>query len=776
MRAKAEGVANFSCFCNHVTIVPPLRALLESPDLRLDGFIGPGHVSTVVGARPFEFIPADYGKPIVISGFEPLDLLQSVHMILRQLARGPLRGREPVHARRAVRRATRRRCRCSPRCSSCGRTSSGAGSASSRIAACKLSEAYADLDAELRFSVPGVRVADPKACQCGEVLKGVIRPWECKVFGTACTPERPIGTCMVSSEGACAAYYNFGRFARERAVVVTRRAEAARARDDRDASRSKPPALPRRAHHDGPRRRRQGDAGARSRGCWPRPSGIDELADAGGASTALALTTDSFVVKPIRFPGGSIGELAVNGTVNDLAVGRRPAARADPLARARGGPRGRRAARRGRGDRARRRARRASRSSAATRRSSSAAAATRCTSARPGSAGVDRRARALARRRSGRATGSSSRARSASTAPRSCSPAASSSSTPRSSPTRGRCGRPSTRCSTPPGPALRCMRDATRGGVASVLNELARASGVAVRRARGGRAGAARRSPARARSSGIDPMYVANEGVLVAFVAPRGAPRHALAALRAVPGCERGGRDRRGQDRPRGHGARGDGVRRHAGSWTCSWATRSRGSAERKGALMAASRVRPQPGRDRGGDGPRHLDDHGPLLRRRLRRDDLGDEPEPRGHRHAGSSPACPGWSCTTRCSPTRTARTSWRPGGRPRRGELDPFVLVVEGSIAERADQRRRPLGGDRHRPGDRPADHDQRVGRPARAEGRGGRRDRHLRHLRRHPGDEEQPDRRDGAAPTTSAGTGSRRPACRSSTSPAARRSPTT
>ena len=77
-RAKAEGIRNFSCVCNHVTIVPPLRALLESPDLRLDGFIGPGHVSTVVGARPFEFIPADYGKPVVISGFEPLDILQSI--------------------------------------------------------------------------------------------------------------------------------------------------------------------------------------------------------------------------------------------------------------------------------------------------------------------------------------------------------------------------------------------------------------------------------------------------------------------------------------------------------------------------------------------------------------------------------------------------------------------------------------------------------------------------------------------------------------------------
>ena len=81
-RAKAEGVPNFSCMCSHVTIVPPLRALLDSPDLRLDGFVGPGHVSTVVGARPFEFIPADYGKPIVVAGFEPLDILQAIRMIL----------------------------------------------------------------------------------------------------------------------------------------------------------------------------------------------------------------------------------------------------------------------------------------------------------------------------------------------------------------------------------------------------------------------------------------------------------------------------------------------------------------------------------------------------------------------------------------------------------------------------------------------------------------------------------------------------------------------
>jgi hydrogenase expression/formation protein HypD len=83
-----------------------------------------------------------------------------------------------------------------------------------------LSDAYAEFDAERRYGIPGVRVADPKACQCGEVLKGAIKPWECKVFGTACTPERPIGTCMVSPEGACAAYYTYGRYARERGVTV----------------------------------------------------------------------------------------------------------------------------------------------------------------------------------------------------------------------------------------------------------------------------------------------------------------------------------------------------------------------------------------------------------------------------------------------------------------------------------------------------------------------------------------------------------------------------
>jgi hydrogenase expression/formation protein HypD len=216
MRARAEGIENFSVVCNHVTIVPPLRALLESPDLRLDGFIGPGHVSTVVGARPFTFIPEQYGKPLVVSGFEPLDVLQSALMLLRQLGEGRCEI-ENQYARVVPFDGNAAALRVMAEVFALRPHFEWRGLGFISQSGLRLSDAYADFDAELRFATPGVRVADPKACQCGEVLKGVIKPWECKVFGTACTPERPIGTCMVSSEGACAAYYNFGRFARRRA-------------------------------------------------------------------------------------------------------------------------------------------------------------------------------------------------------------------------------------------------------------------------------------------------------------------------------------------------------------------------------------------------------------------------------------------------------------------------------------------------------------------------------------------------------------------------------
>jgi hydrogenase expression/formation protein HypD len=217
-RAKAEGVENFLCMCNHVTIVPPLRALLESPDLRLDGFIGPGHVCTVVGARPFEFIPLDYGRPLVVAGFEPLDVLQAIQMILAQLEEGRCQV-ENQYSRVVPYEGNLRALEVMAEVFELRPHFEWRGLGFISHSALRLSDAYRDYDAEVRFAVPGVRVADPKACQCGEVLKGVIKPWECKVFGTACTPEHAIGTCMVSPEGACAAYYNYGRLARDRELV-----------------------------------------------------------------------------------------------------------------------------------------------------------------------------------------------------------------------------------------------------------------------------------------------------------------------------------------------------------------------------------------------------------------------------------------------------------------------------------------------------------------------------------------------------------------------------
>ncbi|MBV8734004.1 MAG: hydrogenase formation protein HypD, partial [Solirubrobacterales bacterium] len=165
-----------------------------------------------------EFIPADYGRPVVISGFEPLDILQSILMILRQLSAGRCEV-ENQYTRVVPREGNLRALEVLSEVFELRPHFEWRGLGFISQSALKLSAAYRDFDAELRFALPGVRVADPKACQCGEVLKGVIKPWECKVFGTACTPDHAIGTCMVSPEGACAAYYNYGRFAREKEAV-----------------------------------------------------------------------------------------------------------------------------------------------------------------------------------------------------------------------------------------------------------------------------------------------------------------------------------------------------------------------------------------------------------------------------------------------------------------------------------------------------------------------------------------------------------------------------
>lgn len=220
-RAAAAGIDNFSVFCNHVTIIPAIKAILDSPDLRLDGFLGPGHVSTVIGCRPYEFIAREYRKPLVVAGFEPLDILQSIYLLLGQLAEGRSEV-ENQYARVVPTEGNPIALRVIGEVMTLRPYFEWRGLGFISHSALRIADEYAAFDAERIFDVPGVRVADPKACQCGEVLKGVLKPWECKVFGTACTPETPIGTCMVSSEGACAAYYNFGRFSRQRVREATR--------------------------------------------------------------------------------------------------------------------------------------------------------------------------------------------------------------------------------------------------------------------------------------------------------------------------------------------------------------------------------------------------------------------------------------------------------------------------------------------------------------------------------------------------------------------------
>jgi hydrogenase expression/formation protein HypD len=208
MRARALEVGNFSVFCNHVTILPAIRAILDSPDMRIDAFIGPGHVSTVIGCRPYEWIVRNEHKPIVISGFEPADLLQSIGMLLQQLQTGEAKvenqyGRVvPWEGNRAALKAMAEVFELRP-------YFEWRGMGFISQSALRLRASYAAWDAEQRFEVPGVRVTDPKAAQCGEVLKGALKPAQCKLFGKECTPEHPIGALMVSSEGSCAAYYNY---------------------------------------------------------------------------------------------------------------------------------------------------------------------------------------------------------------------------------------------------------------------------------------------------------------------------------------------------------------------------------------------------------------------------------------------------------------------------------------------------------------------------------------------------------------------------------------
>jgi len=209
LQAEKYGIHNFSLFCNHITIIPTIKAVLDSPDLRLDGFLGPGHVSMVIGNQPYKFIAEHYGRPVVVAGFEPLDILQSLWMVLKQLAAGDAHI-ENQYNRIVPDDGNAQALDAISQVFELREFFEWRGLGSIDHSGVQLNQAYAAFDAEKKFVVPAVTIADPKSCQCGEVLKGAIKPWQCKVFGKACTPEIPLGALMVSSEGACAAYYQFG--------------------------------------------------------------------------------------------------------------------------------------------------------------------------------------------------------------------------------------------------------------------------------------------------------------------------------------------------------------------------------------------------------------------------------------------------------------------------------------------------------------------------------------------------------------------------------------
>jgi len=216
-QAESDGLQNFSVLCSHVLTPAAITHILRSPEVQdyrtvpIDGFVGPAHVSIVIGSRPYEGFATTYRKPVVIAGFEPLDVMQAILMLVRQVNEG--RAEVENEFTRAVTREG----------NACAQAAMGdvfevresfewRGLGQVPASALKIRGDYALFDAETRFDLDYRPVADHKQCECGAILRGVKKPTECKLFGNVCTPETPMGSCMVSSEGACAAHYSYGRF------------------------------------------------------------------------------------------------------------------------------------------------------------------------------------------------------------------------------------------------------------------------------------------------------------------------------------------------------------------------------------------------------------------------------------------------------------------------------------------------------------------------------------------------------------------------------------
>jgi hydrogenase expression/formation protein HypD len=214
-QASDLGLKNFSVLCNHVLTPSAIDAILGSPEARegriqVDGFVGPGHVSTIIGSAPYERFARDHGKPVVVAGFEPLDLMQAILMLVRQLNQ-ERHEVENQYTRAVVRDGNARALALVREVFELRPTFEWRGLGSLPDSALRLREPYAAWDAERRWSTPYEPVSDHPACSCGQILRGLQKPTDCTIFGTACTPDSPVGSCMVSPEGSCAAYYAYGR-------------------------------------------------------------------------------------------------------------------------------------------------------------------------------------------------------------------------------------------------------------------------------------------------------------------------------------------------------------------------------------------------------------------------------------------------------------------------------------------------------------------------------------------------------------------------------------
>ncbi|NND92693.1 MAG: hydrogenase formation protein HypD [Granulosicoccus sp.] len=226
-QASLEGLGNFSVLCNHVLTPSAIAHILHSPDADLageqtasiDGFIGPAHVSIVIGYAPYEAFAHDYRKPVVIAGFEPLDVMQSILMLVRQVNQGRFEV-ENEFTRAVSRHGNQAAQAIIDEVLERRATFEWRGLGDVPHSALQIREPYAAFDAEKKYALDFSSVADHRQCDCGAILRGVKQPTDCRLFATVCTPENPMGSCMVSSEGACAAHYSYGRF-RDIPVVST---------------------------------------------------------------------------------------------------------------------------------------------------------------------------------------------------------------------------------------------------------------------------------------------------------------------------------------------------------------------------------------------------------------------------------------------------------------------------------------------------------------------------------------------------------------------------